>query len=148
MSASLPRTDGWPVLGTIARWWRRRRRARSTVAEFESWGRADFERMAQDIGVSASDLRLLLSCGPDEADLLQRRMAILQLDSGELARAEPATLRDLQKLCAMCRSRRRCARDLARECDDPAWRNWQDYCPNAATLNMLSTLQIRSDGHR
>ena len=41
------------------------------------------------------------------------------------------TFQDLQRVCAMCESHRRCARDLARDSAIPAWK---DYCPNAATL--------------
>jgi len=107
--------------------------------------------MAQDLGISAGELRQLANYGPEEADLLRQRMTMLGINPEELARSEPATLRDLQRLCTMCTSRGRCARDIAKHSAGPswqAWRNyqaWRDYCPNAATLNMLGTLKISSD---
>jgi hypothetical protein len=95
------------------------------------------ERLAKDVGVSASELRRLVNLGPDSADLLLRRMAALDLDRNELSRTEPRTFQDLQRVCTMCNSHRRCSRDLARDSADPAW---QDYCPNAATLMALNAL--------
>jgi hypothetical protein len=41
----------------------------------------------------------------------------------------------------MCRSHRRCKRDLAHDAADPAW---EDYCPNAATLKALNAMPWRS----
>jgi hypothetical protein len=43
-------------------------------------------------------------------------------------------LRDLQRACSLCASKRRCKRDLARKSTDPGW---QQYCPNASTLHAL-----------
>jgi hypothetical protein len=103
------------------------------------------QRTAKDLGITAAELRLLVSRGSQEADLLHRRMALLQLDPKEIASSEPLLFRDLQRLCALCDSRGRCIRDLARdstrEPTEPESADWQDYCPNAATLNMLSSLQ-------
>jgi Family of unknown function (DUF6455) len=95
------------------------------------------ERMAHDLGVSGSELRKLASHGPESADSLLRRMAALDLDQNEVARTERATFQDLQRVCTMCECHKRCARDLARDPHDPAWK---DYCPNAQTLTALSAL--------
>ncbi len=93
--------------------------------------------MAKEIGVTAAELRRLASLGPGAADLLLRRMAALDLDRNEVSRIEPQTFQDLQRVCTLCESHRRCARDLGHDAADPAW---QDYCPNAATLIALSAL--------
>jgi hypothetical protein len=37
----------------------------------------------------------------------------------------------------MCKSHGRCARDLARDANDPAW---ESYCPNCQTLEALNEL--------
>jgi hypothetical protein len=80
---------------------------------------------------------------------LRRRMAALRVDPDELARSEPAAFQELQRLCATCDSRGRCALDLADESTDPAWQAWRDYCPNATTLSVRSALQgCQSDGRR
>jgi hypothetical protein len=93
--------------------------------------------MAKDVGVSASELRTVARFGPEAADLLLRRMAALDLARNEVAQTEPATFQDLQRVCTMCESHRRCARNFARDSADP---DWKDYCPNAATLIALSAL--------
>ena len=114
---------------------------------FLSWLKQDFpsgleccaerevERIAKDIGVSASELHKIASHGPDAADLLLQRMAALDLEPKEVSGVEPRTFHDLQRICTMCEYHRRCARDLTRDTADPAWK---DYCPNAATLMALS----------
>ena len=94
----------------------------------------DVERMAHDLGISNIELRQLAGKGPHSADLLLERMAALDLDGGEIVRREPATFRDLQRVCTMCNCRRRCARDLE---GDPLDSGWQRYCPNATTLKAL-----------
>ena len=79
--------------------------------------------------------------GPSKALLLHRRMAALRLDIDEWRRFEPAMLDELRRLCLACESRQLCAFDLVTYSDDPTWRDWQDYCPNVAALNMLGALQ-------
>jgi hypothetical protein len=79
---------------------------------------------------------------PDEAKLVQRRMTILGLDVGAWERFDPVILSELQGVCATCVSRRRCADDLAKHCDDPTWQGWRDYCANAARLEVLTALQF------
>ena len=75
-------------------------------------------------------------------DLLPRRMLGLHFDVDEFSRTEPLAFGKLRELCALCESRRECERDLADEFADPGWQKWRDYCPNATTLCVLSTLQI------
>ena len=53
-----------------------------------------------------------------DAGLLLRCMGRLQIDRGEVANEDPLLLRDLQGVCAWCRSRAECVEDLAREFDD------------------------------
>jgi Family of unknown function (DUF6455) len=106
-------------------------------SQLKCCGEETVERMAQDVGVSVSELRRLASLGPESADLLLRRMEALDLDRNEVSQTTPETFRDLQRTCTMCESHRRCARDLARDSAIPAWK---DYCPNAATLIALNAL--------
>ena len=80
-----------------------------------------------------------------QAELLYRRAMALHLDLDELSRSEPLVLREFERSCAMCRTRGRCVLDLAQEFArdpaEPADQDWRDYCPNAAMLKALSTLQ-------
>jgi len=119
-------------------WWGE---GRSSALELKCCGEDEVERMAKDLGLSASELRSVVKLGHGSADLLLRRMAALDLDRKEVSRTEPRTFQDLQRVCSMCRSHRRCKRDLAHDAADPAW---QDYCPNAATLMALNALPWRA----
>jgi hypothetical protein len=40
-------------------------------------------------------------------------LAALKIDAAELARTQPAALRDLQRVCSLCDSKRRCRTELA-----------------------------------
>jgi len=76
-----------------------------------------------------------------DAKLLFQRMEKLHVDWHELARDDPLLFRELQGICTLCRSKEQCVHDLAADFDDIGWENWQDYCPNARTLNALGALQ-------
>jgi len=102
---------------------------------------AEIERMARDIRMSPSEFRAAASRGPKSANLLMRRMAALDLDPNEVGRIEPAAFRDLQRVCTLCKSRRRRARDFARNAPTSAW---DRYCPNSDTLAALSGTPWRS----
>jgi hypothetical protein len=86
-------------------------------------------RIVHDLAVTPADLRVLAGKWPD--DLLSRRLEQLDLDR---AHVEPQVLRDLERVCTLCGSKRRCGRELAR---DPSDSRWLEYCPNATTLSAL-----------
>ena len=125
------------LLNAISQWLRNWTRSRAESWEMQCCGAEDAEQIARDLGVSLPDLRRLARQGPDAADLLLKRMAALDLDRNEVARVEPQTFKDLQRVCTMCGSHRRCARDLARSAADPAW---ESYCPNLTTLKALDAM--------
>jgi hypothetical protein len=88
-----------------------------------------------------------LTRAPNDATLLARRMAALDLDSYELAIIEAALVHHLQRRCMSCEAWRRCQQDLTASCVDLAWhdeQDWMDYCPNASALKMLTALQGRT----
>ncbi len=124
-------------LDGMKNWWRNWIEARSTVSRLQCCGDPEVARMADELGMSVSELRQVAAQGPDAADLLVRRMAALDLDRNEVAETVPGTFRDLQRLCSLCQSHRKCAQDLKR---DPADPEWQEYCPNVATLKLLDSL--------
>jgi hypothetical protein len=124
-------------LAAIARWWRDRAAISSARRELRCCAEDDLTRIASDAGVSVAELHQLVSRGPQADAPLLRRMALLDLDRNEVSQIEPRTFQDLQKNCTLCKTRRRCARDLER---NPANPDWQSYCPNAATLLALDAL--------
>lgn len=95
--------------------------------------------LAQDVGLSAPDLRAIAQGNPDAAELLPRRMSALDLNPEELARKMPEISRDLQRVCSSCESYGRCLRDLDR---DPAGAVWAEYCPNAHALQELQIMKV------
>jgi hypothetical protein len=105
------------------------------MADFVSCGAAEVERIARDVGVSGADLSILAGKWPDAAHLLYWRMNEIKLDRTEITQADPQVMRDLQRVCTVCGSKRRCEHELAKNPSDPAW---QKYCPNATTLSALA----------
>lgn len=110
---------------------------RGNGADLSSIPEYEIERMAKDVRMCPSELRAVAKSGPGGADLLLCRMAALDLDPAEVRDIAPETFRDLQRTCALCESKRRCARDFARHAEDV---KWEDYCPNAQTLMALNVL--------
>ncbi|HUZ32084.1 MAG TPA: hypothetical protein VMV19_08280 [Xanthobacteraceae bacterium] len=117
-------------IAAIVQWWQRQ----LDSAELRSCGQEVIESMAHDVGLSELELKQLTSKGPYAADLLLPRMAALDLNPKEVSRLEPTVMHDMQRVCSMCESHGRCLRDLERDADDPAWKQ---YCPNAGTLKAL-----------
>jgi hypothetical protein len=131
------------ISNAVSRWWRNWRAARSSMAMLDACGAEETERIAHDMGVSASELRTLAGKWPDSAALLNRRLAALQLDPVEIGRSEGRVLSDLQRVCTMCEVDRKCRHDLA---DDPSNPVWRDYCPNVATLDALDVERLQRRG--
>jgi len=135
-----PKTaEEWPIITNIiaplAEWWRKRATMRQNLTDLDALGADDMARMAQDVGITASELRALATHCSDAADLLDRRLEALGLSATELAHTAPAELREMERLCTMCASKGRCARDLAADPADPVWRR---YCPNEQTLMQVA----------
>jgi hypothetical protein len=101
----------------------------------------ELKRRAHYLGIPIAQLRWVSSYRLDPISLLERRMEALLLNPDEVAHIEPLTVRKLQHRCVICAKREQCALDLADKFADPGWQFWRDYCPNAATLTTLSTLQ-------
>ena len=115
------------LLSRVRDWWSRQN-------ELSRLDPKELERVANEMGMSTSDLKHLVTLGPDAADQLYQRMQALGLSRMEIERSAMDVLRDLQRTCACCNEKNRCERDLSERPND---RIWQDYCPNAATLETL-----------
>jgi hypothetical protein len=113
------------------------------MADLDSCGSAEMGRIARDVGVSGADLSILAGKWPGAADLLYRRMNEIKLDRMEITQADPQVIRDLQRVCTVCGSKRRCEHALAKNPSDPAW---QKYCPNATTLLALAAERTAKAG--
>jgi hypothetical protein len=126
----------------LARLWRVSASRRSTVAALADWGPAEAARIAHDIGLGgAAELRVLAGKWPDSTDLLSRRMRQINLDAAKIVQVEPQVVRDLERVCTLCASKRRCSRDFAK---GQSASSWQAYCPNTMTLRALTADAGRS----
>jgi len=134
----------WPfmrhVVLPIASWWRKHAEIYRNAADLGDLGPDELARVASDVGVSASELRALSQYCSDAADLLEQRIAALDMDVKVLARDAGAQLREMERLCTMCESKGRCARDLAADPNDEVWRK---YCPNQEALIDLARAGLR-----
>lgn len=142
---TLPRSEISQSIHAVLQWMWDQSRS-NTLAQLRSCGEKEVERIARDSGLSASDFPPLVSLGPNASDLLERRMAALDLDPTEVSAIVPEAFRDLQRVCSFCQSHRRCLRDLAH--DDPAKPDWSDYCPNVETLMALDAMPWTSRHER
>jgi hypothetical protein len=124
------------VFAAFGDWVRNRKLIRQYRQRLDECDSYEIAHIAMDVGVSPNDLRRLAKLGPDAAKLVLDRIAALHLDAETIAKSEPGTLRDLQRLCSDCASKKRCQRDLKHDPDDPVWRQ---YCPNAGTLEALQS---------
>ena len=137
-------TRHWSVLGAVATGWRRVIGIRA--AELQKVARScagDVEHLKHDANSSSPALRQPLTRGPNEANLLPRRMASLDLDPYELAVGEAALFHHLQSRCMLCEAWLRCRQDLTSDSVGSARQDrqeWLDYCPNASTLETLRVL--------
>jgi len=112
-----------------------------SLAYFDVCSEDELSRRARALGIPVAQLRWVSHFSPDPISLLERRMEALSLDPDEVTHLEPLTVRELRHRCVKCEQRGQCALDLADETADPRWQYWRDYCPNAAALMTLSTLQ-------
>jgi len=69
-----------------------------------------------------------------EVELMPRRLQQLGLDPGYVKVCCTSIYEDMQRVCASCKSRRLCARDLARGDVESGMRC---YCPNEPTIDAL-----------
>jgi len=108
-------------------------RKRAAVDELLGCDAPELTWVAQDLGISATDLRALATRDKTAADLLYRRLESLRLDP---ASVDPAVMRDLQRCCSTCDSKQLCAHELE---DAPKGAKWPTYCPNEDTIAAIAT---------
>lgn len=121
--------DTGSMLQRFAQWFRGRLPHHSELADIDPY---EAGRIAREIGMTTHDLAEIEALGPHAADLLPRRLATIGLEADNAAHIDPATLRDLQRVCALCLSKGECRREL-----DAGEGGLPDYCPNAVTLRAV-----------
>ena len=79
---------------------------------------------------AANDLRL----SPHRADQMPRLLEALGISALDVARVEPMVVHDMERVCALCESKRECNRDLA---SGASAEHYQEYCLNAPKIAQL-----------
>jgi hypothetical protein len=129
----VPESSPW---ARVLNWWNDARRHWSRLHELEHLDPTERDRIAADVGLSSSEL-MRLAAQPDGVPLLiEKRLAALNLAPEDIKILSPLILRDLQRTCALCEEKGRCADDMA---TDPLAHGWDSYCPNSGTLRSLMT---------
>ena len=114
------------VEGLRVRW-----RQRGELAGLD---RAELDKLASDLGLTAGEVQHLVDLGPDASALLHRRLSVLGITRADIERVAPGLMRDLERTCSCCGEKHACRSDLDARPGDPAWR---DYCPNATAIESV-----------
>ena len=113
--------------------WLKQRREFNELMEYEAeFG--ELEPIARDLNVTPTDLKRLVRQGSQSANELPYMLTALGVDEAALRRAEPALLRDMERVCSFCTHKRQCHQELAA---GTAAKNYVEYCENADTIDMM-----------
>jgi transcriptional regulator with XRE-family HTH domain len=104
--------------------------------EFNALDGAVKQQIAQELGISTSELSALAGRDENTAKQLLQRLAELGLDPKSI---DPVVMRDLQRCCSSCDSKTLCDHELE---DRPQEAKWPDYCPNEQTLVALMATKM------
>ena len=136
-TASRPYPIVQDLIESFAGWLKHRRE----LNELRQLDRSDFDRIASDLRVAPDDLEDLVRHGQHAADELPKMLEQLGISEERLAQTQPLLLRDMERVCSLCRHKAQCDRDLA---DGSAPENYHGYCGNAATMESLDRTEVAS----
>ena len=118
------------LIGKFVDWLKHRRE----LNEVRRMNRSEFDLIAQDLRVSPDDLDRLIAAGPHSADEMPKMLEALGIDLENLVRTEPLLVRDMQRVCSLCRDKAHCHGDFAA---GTAVEHYKEYCPNAPSIDAL-----------
>jgi hypothetical protein len=104
------------------------------LSELRRLNTGDFGRIAGELRVSSTEIKALVRRGSHAADELPKLLNALGINEKALARTEPQSLRDMERVCALCTQKRRCNRDLAA---GTSAEHYEEYCLNTSTIDGL-----------
>ena len=113
--------------------WLKQRRELNELTEFAA-DPGELERVARELNVTPADLEMLVRQVSQGANELSYTLTALGIDETALWRAEPALLRDMERVCSFCTHKRRCHQELAA---GTAATNYVEYCENSDTVDTL-----------
>jgi hypothetical protein len=118
------------LIDKFAGWLKHRRE----LSEIRKLDRTEFNLIANDLRVSPHDLDALVALGTHGADELPHMLKGLGIDEADLKRTAPLLLRDMQRVCALCRAKSHCDRELSA---GTAAAHYEGYCPNASNIDVV-----------
>ena len=121
-------------LRTWVQHWQRVMGNRRTLRELDAFSSAERRHLAEDVGLSGTDLRRFNCTHDGPTKLMPARLRELGIDPAFVKYVRTATYRDLERVCATCKSSRQCARDLAK---GDAQTGMNSYCLNGPTIDSL-----------
>jgi hypothetical protein len=120
------------VIHLFSDWLKQHRELNELIEYSAEFG--GLEPVARELNVTPADLEMLVRHGPQSASELPYMLTALDIDEAALRRAEPALLRDMERVCSFCTHRRQCHQELAA---GTAATNYVEYCENSDTIDML-----------
>jgi hypothetical protein len=125
----------------VAEIWEKWKVRRALANELSSLDMTQREELARDVCVSEEAFERLYVAAP-RTDQLEQLMCALALDAATTEIENPgAVTRDMSLVCSGCLMINRCRRELEA---GSAKQNYNEYCPNALTLNTLLETQTLS----
>lgn len=118
------------LIGRFVDWLKHRRE----LSEIRRMNRTDFDLIAQDLRVLPEELDRLVEAGPHSADEMPKMLEALGIDMENLERTQPLLVRDMQRVCSLCRDKAHCHGDLNA---GTAPEHYKEYCPNAPAIDVL-----------
>ena len=101
---------------------------------------AELGHMADDLGISRSDVVALSAHAADNTALMEGMMDARGLDTAVIQNEFPTLLRDIERVCTRCPDAKRCRRELDA---GTAAQHAHQFCPNAGTFD---DLEVRANG--
>lgn len=120
------------VIDLFGEWLKQRRELKELIDFAADPG--EMGRVARELNVTPADLKMLVERGSHSANELPYTLTALGINETALLRAEPALLRDMERICSLCTHKRRCHQELAA---GTAAKNYVEYCENSDTMGIL-----------
>ena len=127
--------NGSTILAKLHGRWQRALHRHRSIAELAACPPSELHRIAEDVGLSEGDLKSLACSHAGPNELMPKRLQTLGFDPAFFRYARTAAYHDMERVCSTCKSRRRCARDLAK---GDVQAGMQGYCLNASTIDALT----------
>lgn len=122
------------IMTVLDRRWHQWKAAHDIKSGIEALDQFERVRMAREAGLSLRELRELSLIPYFSEDLLSLAMSSMQIDVLSFRLRYGTWYSDMERMCVICKVRRRCRRDVA---SDAFGLNYYYYCPNADSISEI-----------